>query len=184
MNIRGIILGAGSSRRMGRNKLDLKFGEKSMVEMVIENAKASKLDEIVLVTGKYDIATDIKKLHNDSYHMGMSTSIIKGMENYYGDGVMILLGDMPYVSTEVINYLYEAFQCSEKNILVPAHKGKRGNPVILGVKYYKDLLCNTGDKGARDIINSNLEDVEFIEVNSTGIFIDVDDEEKYNSLKS
>jgi molybdenum cofactor cytidylyltransferase len=182
MHIRGVILAGGLSSRMGRNKLMLKIGDKAIIDIVIENAKASKLDELVIVHGKYDIITDIKKVYNADYELGMSTSVKKGIENFQGNAVMLLLGDMPYITSEIINMLYNSFASSDKNIVVPVFKGKRGNPVVIGRKYFEELNKNTGDKGARDIIKNNIGDVTFQEVESKGIFIDVDDEESYKSI--
>lgn len=176
MFIKGIILGAGKSSRMGYNKLAIKIENSTIVQRVIENAKASKLDELVIITGKYDVSTDIIKLQNEEYEKGMSTSIKKGLEGFKGDAVMILLGDMPFVSSELINKLYDCFKKSNKNIIVPVCGGKRGNPVIIGNKYFKQLLNNEGDKGARDIIKNNPEDVFQVEIHDIGIFIDIDDE--------
>lgn len=182
MNIRGIILAGGCSSRMGRNKLALKIGNKTIVDRVIENAMASKLNELVLVHGKYDVETSIRKIYNSDYELGMSSSVKKGIEDFKGDGVMLLLGDMPYVTPQIINILYEKFITSDKNIIAPVFDGRRGNPVIIGKKYFKELSENTGDKGARDIIKNNMEDVKLVEVKSEGIFIDVDDEEIYGQL--
>ena len=82
MSIRGVILGAGKAARMGRDKLNLKLGDKTIIDMVIENAKASKLEELVLVYGKYEINTDIKKIFNADFEKGMSTSVKKGLEGF------------------------------------------------------------------------------------------------------
>lgn len=183
MMIRGIILGAGKATRMGKDKLNLKIGEKRIIDMVIENSKASKLDDLVLIYGKYEIDADIKKIYNSDYEKGMSTSVKKGLEDFEGDGIMLLLGDMPFVTTEIINKIYEEFICSDKNIAAPVFNDRRGNPVIIGKKYFNELLENTGDKGARDIIKNNLHDIQWVEVKSKGIFIDIDDDNSYNSVK-
>jgi len=183
MNIRGIILAAGLSTRMGKNKLQLNFKGRSIINIVIDSAKASALSEVVLVYGKYDVNTDVKKMYNPNYERGMSTSIIEGLKDFQGDGVMLLLGDMPLVNEGIINYLLEGFNKAEKGLVVPMHEGKRGNPVIVGKKYFQNLLGNKGDKGARDIINNNLNDVEWVQVQSKGIFIDVDEEDAYKLLE-
>lgn len=183
MFIRGIILAAGKSSRMGYNKLIIKLGDTTILEKIIHNTKISRLNEVILITGKYDdIKTDIIKLHNEEYEKGMSTSIKKGIEGFGGDAVMILLGDMPFVSSKIINKLYDSYKLCNKNIVVPEFEGKRGNPVIIGKKYFCELLKIQGDKGARDIIKNNLEDVEFVEIQDKGIFLDIDDEESYRQL--
>lgn len=183
MNIRGIILAAGLSSRMGKNKLQLDLKGRTIIDIVINNAKESNLSEVVIVYGKYDVSTDIKKLYNPNYEMGMSTSVIEGLKDFQGNGVMLILGDMPFVDKNLINKLINCFNNTEKNIVVPICKGKRGNPVMVGKKYFQNLFENTGDKGAREIINNNSDDVEWVEVNSKGIFIDIDEETAYMLLK-
>lgn len=176
MNIRGIILAGGLSRRMGKNKLELKINGKTIIDNVIDNVKSSRLKDIIVIWGKYEVSTDLPKLYNNEYEKGMSTSIITGMKDFDGDAIMVILGDMPFVDSKIINSLIEAFENSEKNIVVPRYKGQRGNPVILGRFYFKELLMNKGDKGARDIINNNSEDVEWVEFQKDSILVDIDDE--------
>lgn len=184
MNIRGIILAGGSSRRMGTNKLMLEYEGKPIIQWTLENSIRSNLTEVVLVYGEYDIETEtpVRKIYNYRHLEGMSTTIKAGMEDFHGDGVMLLLGDMPFVSVDSINKLIMGFSRQTKNIAVPVFNGKRGNPVIIGKKYFQCLIDNTGDKGARDIISSNMDDVEFIEMDNEGIFIDIDDKVSYDKL--
>lgn len=182
MHIRGIILAAGSSKRMGKNKLTMELSGVPVIETVINNARHSTLDEVIIVFGKYDVVTSIKKVYNPFYAEGMSTSIKKGLEGYLGDGVLILLGDMPFITTAIINSICECFRNQSKGIVIPVHNGKRGNPVLLGKKYFEALLQNCGDVGAREIIKRNLEDVAFVEAPDSSIFIDIDDEESFRKL--
>lgn len=189
MHIRGIILAGGASERMGRNKLQMDIGGDTIIHKVIQNARESKLDELLIVCGKYDVDTDIPKIFNKDFEQGMSTSVKCGLKDIQGcrsilkaDAVMLILGDMPFVDKKIINALYDGFEKSTRDIAVPVCSGRRGNPVIIGNKYFRDLLNNTGDKGARDIINSNYNDIQKIEINDEGIFIDIDDEETYKEL--
>ena len=47
--IHAIILAAGRSRRMGRQKLLLPLGEKSMIALVTDAVLGSPIDEVVVV---------------------------------------------------------------------------------------------------------------------------------------
>lgn len=176
MYIRGIILAAGASSRMGHNKLQMKIGSDTIVNKVVAAAERSILDELVLIYGAYDANANVRKLYNEKYKDGISTSIKKGMEDFVGDGVMLILGDMPFIDSNIINKLYEEFRNSDKNIAVPVFDGKKGNPVIIGRKYFDELFLNTGDKGAKDIINNNECDVLEVEVGTNAIFRDIDEE--------
>lgn len=175
-------MAGGSSTRMGQNKLEMELQGKTIINTVIDNALNSKLDEVVLVYGKYDVETDIKKIYNENYELGMSTSLIKGLEGYEGEAILILLGDMPFVSSEIINNILDGFSKSLKNIAIPVFEARKGNPVIIGKKYFKALLNNSGDKGGREIIKNNETDVEWVKVSSQGIFVDIDEKLVYERV--
>ncbi len=178
--VRGIILAAGSSRRMGKNKLSLYLGEETVLQRVVKEAKNSKLSEIVVVYGAYQPNNiDEELIYNPHHEDGMSTSIINGLKDFDGDGVMLLLGDMPFVTAEMIDELLIEFDRGIKHLVAPYHNGKRGNPVIIGKKYFSQLRDLKGDKGARDIINTYMDDVEAVEIDNAGIFMDLDEEEAY-----
>lgn len=182
MKIRGIILAGGLSSRMGENKLELKIDGKTIIDKVIENVKSSKLQDVVVVWGKYEVDTDLPKRFNANYEEGMSTSIIEGMKDYIGDGVMVILGDMPFIEGNIINKLVSTFESSKKNIIIPRYEGKKGNPVIIGSLYFEALLKNKGDKGARDIIKENPGDIEWVDVDNNSILIDIDDDTTYRNI--
>lgn len=176
MEVRGIILCGGLSSRMGKNKLDQKINGSTIISKVIGNVEQSQLSDIIIVYGKYDVMTELPKRYNPRFEEGMSTSIIEGMKGFDGDGVMILLGDMPFVGHSIIDKLLNSFEASGKSIIVPTFNKQKGNPVIIGKKYFSELIQNTGDKGARDIIKGHPEEVEWVEVEDKGVLVDIDDE--------
>jgi molybdenum cofactor cytidylyltransferase len=59
---------------------------------------------------------------------------------------------------------------------VPVHKGKRGFPVCISSRYYSDIFNITGDRGAREIIKDNPDDVLYLEIEDPGCFRDIDRE--------
>ncbi|MCG2909249.1 MAG: nucleotidyltransferase family protein, partial [Stygiolobus sp.] len=67
------------------------------------------------------------------------------------DGVLVLLGDMPLISSETIKRIISAFKegCSA---VVPTYKGQRGNPVLISRKLFEKLKNLKGDIGARAIL--------------------------------
>jgi molybdenum cofactor cytidylyltransferase len=180
MNIRCIIMASGKSSRMGKNKLAIKIGEKTILDYVMENIKNSKLSDIVVVYGKYKVETDLPSIYNPDFELGMSTSIIAGLNGFEGDGIMIVLGDMPFIKSVTIDKMLETCEKSSKGIIIPCIKGERGNPVLIKKRYFNDLRNNKGDKGAREIIKNNFSDVERCEVDDKGILIDIDDENTLN----
>lgn len=185
----GIILAAGMSIRFGSLKQLIKIGEKTILSMAVEAAERSELDQIILVLGHQSDAI-IKALGEDfnnprlrvvinpAYREGMSTSLQRGLREIKDDfpSVMVILGDHPFLKTDTINLILDRFRSSDKDICVPVHEGKRGFPVCINSRYYSDIFNITGDKGAREIIKDNPDDVLYLEIEDPGCFRDIDRE--------
>ena len=78
-----IILAAGSSRRMGSQKLLLPFGTGTMIEQVVDHVLRSKVDQVVVVLGadhqKVRQAVGdrpVQFCHNKEHEKGMLSSVI------------------------------------------------------------------------------------------------------------
>ena len=191
----GIIMAAGMSSRMGRPKQLLQVGSKALTAWVVEACLASELDRIVLVLGReadrvrsalnIDPADSrIKIVINDRYRQGMSTSLRAGLAAVKDEypAVMFLLGDQPFIEADVINHLFDRFRQSDKDICVPVHRGRRGNPVIFGRDWYAELMGLSGDWGARHIISNHPDRVLAVEIDSPLFFFDIDRQEDIRVL--
>jgi len=189
--ISAILLAAGESKRMGITKQILKFGKNTLLEYTLNNLVNSKIDEIVLVLGykaeeiKEEIATGHEKLVitiNPDFRDGMSSSIKQGIRsiNPKTEAVLIVLGDQPLISSEIINSIITAYQEKDAGIVAPVYKGEIGHPVCFDLKKYRDKLLELGgDKGAREIVDTNKNDFFGLDVHSDDILVDIDDEENY-----
>jgi len=193
----GIILAAGMSTRFGRPKQLLKIGDSTILSMVVDAAIKSELDKIVLVLGhKADTISDslgellsdsrLKTVINPRYQEGMSTSLqcaLTGIRNEF-PSIMVLMGDQPLLSDQVINILLRQFRKSGKDICVPVYEGKRGLPVCVTKRFYDNILEVKGDMGARDIIRNHPTDVLTLEMEDSTPFMDIDKETDLERLQS
>ncbi|MEP3245446.1 MAG: molybdopterin-binding/glycosyltransferase family 2 protein [Sneathiella sp.] len=180
-----LLLAAGQSRRMGReNKLLALVDEKPMVRRVAEQALASKADHLLMVTGHeaddvlktvWDL--DVPSVQNPDFADGLSTSLKLGfrvLQDQY-DGILVCLGDMPFVTTDIFDQLIDAFDPVEgRAIIIPATDGKRGNPALLSSQFKDDIREITGDMGAKALIEENEPLVHAVEIDSSSIFADID----------
>ncbi len=179
--VAGIVLAAGTSARFGAdNKLLATYNGQPMVRSVVEATLATDLDPVIVVTGHDAGAVqaaldglDVVFAHNAEFATGQAGSLKTGIAAVPQGcaGAMILLGDMPDVSAEIINQLLDEF-AGEDCIIVPQHKGVRGNPVILGTGNFAELEKTSGDKGARNLLSGDK--VRMIRVNSDAILRDFD----------
>ena len=182
--VAAIILAGGQSRRMGGpNKLLARFDGEPLIRRTVERALASQAAPVIVVTG--DRAADIKAAlgglevsfaHNPDFADGLATSLKAGLaavpEN--ASGALVLLADMPGITTEIIDRLIGAFRSKQPPaIVLPTFAGKRGNPVLWARAFFPELMAVTGDTGARHILSLHEEAVERVEIGAAA-GLDVD----------
>jgi molybdenum cofactor cytidylyltransferase len=188
--ISAILLAAGESNRMGQPKQLMPLGQSTIVEKAIDNLLNSAISETIVVLGYKDekirktiAGKPVKIAINPDYQQGMSTSIIAGLKqiNKRAQAVLIALGDQPFVDSQTINSLVEAFTDNKRGIIIPIYQGRRGNPAIFAIKYKNELLNLKGDVGGREIIKRHPDDVLEVAVNCEGVLLDIDTAENYTS---
>jgi molybdenum cofactor cytidylyltransferase len=196
--IAAIILAAGTSSRMGpSHKLLLPLKNRPILEYALTAALASQADPIVVVLGYqadlvrtalegYLSVPAITWVENPHYLQGMSSSLHVGIQTLLNvkkhpqcDGAMILLGDQPLISSEVINRLIKAKYQTHQRIVVPFYAGKRGNPALFEKSIFPELLATTGDEGGRSVIQQHPHDVAMVEMEYPGMHMDIDTWEDY-----
>lgn len=163
-----VLLAAGRARRMGeagQHKLLAEFDGMPLVRRCASVAIASKTGSVIVVTGHRNSEIEaaleglnVKPVFNADYTSGMASSLAAGFADAHAsgaDGVLVMLADMPGVSTEDLDSLIDAFERADGRVIVRAvAQGKRGNPVILPRSLYQAVLALEGDVGARHIIET------------------------------
>lgn len=183
--VTGILLAAGSSKRMGKeNKLLARVDGRAMVARSADTALASRLSGLVAVTGHDGdrvaaaLPTGrISRVHNAEHQEGMGRSLSEGVAALPEscDAVMVLLGDMPGIGKETLDLLIAAHNPLEgRGIIIPTHQGRRGHPILLDRRFFPDMAALAGDRGAREIISQHEEWVAEIPVDDPAILVDFD----------
>jgi molybdenum cofactor cytidylyltransferase len=187
--ISAILLGAGESKRMGVDKLSLPWGTKTVLRRCFETLLRSEAQELVVVLGTRNKGIKnllqgrkAKVVINPYSNRGMGTSIRRGIQAIHPGcrGILIGLGDQPFLKTRTINVLIHAFDQGKGGIVVPSFRGRRGHPVIFHGKYKRELLNLEGDVGGRSVIERHPEDVRVVRIKSIGVVRDVDTWQDYN----
>ncbi|TFG53908.1 MAG: 4-diphosphocytidyl-2C-methyl-D-erythritol kinase [Gemmatimonadales bacterium] len=183
--IAAVLLAAGMSRRMGgSNKLLAEVDGSPMIARVVETLRRSRVQPIVVVTGHDATAVEaalaglpIRVVHNPDHARGLSTSLRVGLQALETDrdGVLVMLGDMPWVASSTIEALLDAFEANgEGSICVPTYDRKRGNPVLWPARYFDEMKALAGDVGARHLLAQYDDEVCEVEVDDAGVLRDVD----------
>ena len=183
-----IILAAGASTRMRKQKMLLPFYDKTIIETVIENTADALGENIMVVLGshKEEIIAQIGNLPvnycvNNNFMEGMLSSVICGFEALPENvsAVVILLGDQPQIPACVTKRVIKAWQQNNKGIVIPTFEGKRGHPCLIETKYKYEIKMLDPEKGLRMLSQKFEEDVLEIECNLSEILRDIDTPEEY-----
>jgi len=190
----GIILAAGEGKRMGKVKLTLPLGDKQLIEWVLQAVKYSTIDKfkVVVRPGDDKVIKLSKKwgaeiVLNPNFQSGMSSSIRKALEHLSSksaDGLLILLGDQPLITSDIINQIISNFSSGKKEIVVPFYKGQQGNPVLFDIYWREELLKLSGDVGGKGLIKTHPEHIKRVEILDRAIIEDIDSEEDYLRIQS
>ena len=189
-----IILAAGQSTRFaaGHKLLALHAGQ-PLIRCVVSEVAATSCDEIILVTapGAHAIVEAAGQgrwrsvIARDAEH-GMAASIQAGIQALASDcdGALIVLADMPLVTSAMINALCNTFRAAGgKKIVFPQRAdGRQGNPVLWPRAMFPSLMQLTGDSGGKDLIAAHRNTCTAVKVADDRAYIDFDTVEDLQSL--
>ena len=173
---------------MAQPKLLLPFGEKTIIETVLDNAVSSKANYTLLVLGGFreKIKQKIRGLpiitiFNPDYMRGMLSSVQIGLRSLPegAQAAVVLLGDQPSISHRIIDQVIEGYSQTTKGIVLPAYKKKRGHPVLFDMKYKSEIAALSPKVGLRGIVYSHPDDVFEVPVITSSILRDIDNMQDY-----
>ncbi|MFL5018864.1 MAG: NTP transferase domain-containing protein [Rhizobium sp.] len=161
-----VVLAAGKASRMGeggKHKLLAEFDGVPLVRRSALTALGADAASVIVVTGhrrsEIEAALDglaLTFIDNPDYASGMASSLMAGVSSKRADGadgILVMLADMPGLSTAHLDALIFAFRNAGREAVVRAvSRGKPGNPVILPRSLHRAVLRLEGDVGARDVI--------------------------------
>ncbi len=188
-----LVLAAGESRRMGEPKQLLPWGDHTIIEQIVSALARSPVDEIMVVLGHrtdevkskielVTVAKPIATVFNPNYREGMLSSIQAGMAALADDvrAAFIVLCDQPQLETTTLERLRAAFEQSGKGIVVPSHQMRRGHPLLIDVrKYREEILEIEGAPGLQKILRDHPDDILHVEFDDPSVLADVDTREEY-----
>jgi len=201
--IAGIILAAGESSRMGRDKALLPLGRETFLGRLIEILRG-EVRPLIVVLGHHaqEIAAriprpaslasstysedDLQIVRNPDYKLGQLSSLQAALRSLQGQsvaGALVCLVDHPAITTAVVRAVLERFRKRQARIIIPTCKGRRGHPVFFSAELFPELLAAPLDQGARVVVRRHAADVELVETGEEGILLDVDRPDDYELLQ-
>jgi molybdenum cofactor cytidylyltransferase len=193
-----VLLAAGASSRMGGAfkqllPLPLDGGEAPAVRLVAQALLAAGAEEVVVVTGhrSREVFAALAGLplnfrHNPRHAEGQMSSVAAGLAALARPclAVMVCLADMALLEADDYRALAQAFVDLPRDaILVPHHRGRRGNPVVFAASRVPEVLAGRINPGCRRLIEDHPQDVVRYETGHDRCLVDMDTPEDYQRIR-
>jgi molybdenum cofactor cytidylyltransferase len=184
----GLVLGAGGSKRLGRPKQLLPFGDGTLLGHVVGVARACDFDQLVVAIGgaaeEVRAGVDLSGADvvvNDAFGEGCSSSIAAALRalDERCDVLVLMLGDQPGVTAETVAALLAGR--GDAPLAVCRYDDGRGHPIAFDRSVFASLADLHGDKGVWRLLDQAGDDV--VEVPIPGpIPLDVDTAADYEAV--
>jgi len=190
----GVILAAGASTRMGRDKALLPWRDGTFLSaairalqpatelvLVVAGANAPALEPIANAYAAFMVA-------NPEPQRGQFSSLQVGLQevlNRGRDAAIVTLVDRPAAEIETVAQVKAAFLSSDERIwaVVPEYGGKHGHPIVIGREMIEAFLRAPSGSNARDVEHGRQEHIHYIPVRDPLVVANVDTPEDFELIR-
>lgn len=191
----GLVLAAGASSRMGRDKALLPWRDATFLSAAIRALQAAT--ELVIVVAGAN-APNLEPIAdanaaflvvNPDPQQGQFSSLLAGLQDVLNrgrDGAIVTLVDRPPAEVETIQQLKAAFLSSGEQTwaVVPEYQGKHGHPIVIGREMIEVFLRAPVHSSAREIEHANQVHILYVPVNDPLVTANVDTPEDFEKLRA
>lgn len=190
--VAAIVLAAGTSSRMGANKLLLPLDGHPLVWHAVTTVCASSADAVLVVLGNQADAVAAalpegryRRVDNHRFAEGLSTSLQAGLDALAPDidGALMLLADMPRTSLATLEAMLAAARETPERIIAANHGGRPAPPVYWPRAWFAELRAIRGDEGGRSLLTRSVETVRLVAMTRADETLDVDAPEDYQRIQ-
>jgi len=190
--VAGILLAAGTSSRMGSNKLLFDLAGESVLRGAVRRALAGGLSPVIVVLG-HEAEKARRELDglacgttiNPRFEEGINTSLKTGVADLPADvdAAMVLLADMPFVTPEMIAEMIARYRASEAPLVISDYEGVNAPPMLYDRSLFDELKLMTGEGCGRQVVKRHRHEAEVVSWPATAL-ADIDVPEDYARLRS
>jgi molybdenum cofactor cytidylyltransferase len=190
----GVILAAGESSRMGRDKALLDWRGQSFLEATLD-LLAPHTQLSIVVAGKN--AESLKPIVyakagflavNPSPDLGQFSSLQVGLQEVLShgrDAAVVALVDRPPCAPATVERLLDEFaeaHLKGKWAVVPEYAGKHGHPFVVGREMIEAFLKAPATSSAREVEHALQDRILYLPVGDPLVAVNVDTPEDYARL--
>jgi molybdenum cofactor cytidylyltransferase len=191
--ISAILLAAGQSKRMGRPKMLLPWGESTIIEQVITTFLKAGVEDLLVVTGGAREQVEslispypVRKVYNNDHAAGEMLSSIQCALRVMRDdseATLIGLGDQPQIQERSVRLICEEYQDNMSSLIVPSFQMRRGHPWLAARPLWSEILALRPPESTRDLLNRHADEIRYVSVDTPSVLADLDTPEDYQSSR-
>jgi molybdenum cofactor cytidylyltransferase len=169
--IAGVVLAAGSSARMGTNKLLLRIGGESVIRRAVRRALEARLDPTLVVLGHEPdrIGGELAGLPwrpavNPDPSRGKSSSVRVGIGALPPEVVaaVVVLADMPLVTAAMIAELALRYRRGSAPLVVSDYGGVLAPPMLYDRALFPELQAMEGDGCGKHVVKHHRSEADVV----------------------
>jgi molybdenum cofactor cytidylyltransferase len=166
-----LILGAGSSSRLGQPKQLLQYRNISLIRHVAGEAILAITAPVMVVTGSNADLVEaeladmpVQVLRNKEWEQGMGHTISTGVQAMVKEhtelyGIIIMVCDQPFVNGTLLREMISLQETTSKGIIACFYDGSAGTPVLFTQTYFPALIGLDGTHAAKTILQQYPDDL-------------------------
>jgi len=189
--VAGVVLAAGTSTRMGQNKLLFRLGGETLIRRAVASALSAGLDPVIVVLGHEAerVVTELSGLSilpvfNPEYARGINRSLQTGIASVPEEtsAAVVMLADMPMVTDRMVAKLVERYRESRAPIVVSDYEGVQAPPTLYSRSVFSEVGALQGEGCGKNVVRRHA--AEVVKVSwPAGALADVDRPEDYEGAK-
>jgi len=177
----GLLLAAGSASRFGSDKLRHNLPHGVAIAVQAARHLKSEIQDVIAVVrpGREELAKSLSAegcaivvCENAAEGMGASLACAAQAAGE-ARGYLVALGDMPFIRRSSIAAVRDALAAGAP-LAAPYFRTRRGHPVGISGRFFKDLLECAGDEGAKKLLSAHEKEVVKVPVGDPGVIRDID----------
>jgi len=178
VRVAGVILAAGASRRMGKNKMLLELDGESLVRRAAKRALAAGLSPVVVVIGHE--AARVRAELKDLPLVFANNPDYTGLDTLGADvaAVVVMLGDMVRVTAETLALLVAAARGTAAPLVVSRYGDVTAPPLLFRRALFAELLAWTGDGCGKAVVQAHKQEAMYVD-RPEALLADVDTPEDF-----
>jgi molybdenum cofactor cytidylyltransferase len=191
LRVAGVVLAAGASRRMGRNKMLLELEGEPLVRRAARRALEAGLSPVVVVLGheperaRAALAGLAVEIATNADFLGpTSGSLHAGLERLAPDrdAVVVMLGDMVLVTAPMVRDLVRAAGAGDAPLVVSRYGEVTAPPLLFRRRLFAELMAWTGEGCGKAVVQAHRHEAGYVD-RPAEVLADVDTPEDFAAVQ-